>query len=251
MMNRKLYGALLPGAALPLAFVLFFSACTARINGSLSEDGQADLQIYAALEPRMTMLLTGLAAMSGAQPGAPLLDGSAITASLAAAPGVDSVSLQNTSAVSIEGPITVSKVSDFLAAGNTQNFITFHSNPPAVGSATASGGRCSINLSRATGPEILTLISPEVSTYLTALMAPLATGEALKKAEYVSLVTSVYGKGIADEISQAYIRASIDFPGTIRSVRGGTFSGRRAEFNIPLVDILVIEAPVRYEVVWR
>jgi len=37
----------------------------------------------------------------------------------------------------------------------------------------------------------------------------------------------------------------------VQSVRGGTFSGRRAEFSIPLVDILVMETPLSYEVVWR
>jgi hypothetical protein len=250
-MNRIFYGTLLP-----LAFVLFFSSCTARINGSLSGDGQADLQIYAALEPRMTMLLSGLAAASGAmQPGAPLLDGPAIAASMAASPGVASVSFQNTSPVSIEGPIAISKVGDFLApgmvAGKTQTFISFFLNPPAAGSATASGGRCSINLSRDTGPEVLALISPDVGAYLAALMAPLATGEALRKRDYIALVASVYGKGIADEISQASIRASIEFPGTVLSARGGTFSGRRAEFTIPLVDVLVLETPLRYEVIWR
>jgi hypothetical protein len=237
-------------------FLLVFLSCTARINGSLSGDGQANLQIYAALEPRMTMLLNGLAAASGMmRPGAPLLDGPAIAASMAAAPGVASVSFQNTSPVSIEGPIAISKVGDFLApgmvGGKNQNFISFFLNPPAVGSTAASGGRCSINLSLTTGPEVLALISPDIGAYLAALMAPLATGEALKKRDYIALVTSVYGKGIADEIAQASIRASIDFPGPVQSARGGTFSGRRAEFTIPLLDVLVLETPLRYEVIWR
>jgi hypothetical protein len=73
----------------------------------------------------------------------------------------------------------------------------------------------------------------------------------LRKRDYIALVASVYGKGIADEISQASIRASIEFPGTVLSARGGTFSGRRAEFTIPLVDVLVLETPLRYEVIWR
>jgi hypothetical protein len=251
MMNKIFYGALFP-----LVFLLVFLSCTARINGSLLGDGQANLQIYAALEPRMTMLLSGLAAASGTmQQGAPLLNGPAIATSMAAAPGVASVSFQNTSPVSIEGSVAISKVGDFLSpgtvAGKPQNFIAFFLNPPAVGSTTASGGRCSVNLSLNTGPEILALISPDIGAYLAALMAPLATGEALKKTEYVALVTSVYGKGIADEISQASIRASIEFPGPVLSARGGTFSGRRAEFTIPLLDVLVLETPLRYEVIWR
>jgi hypothetical protein len=243
---------LLCRALFPFVFLLLFSSCTAQISGSLAGNGQADLQIYAALEPRITMLIRGLAAASGSvQAGAPLLDGPAIAASMAAAPGVDSVTLRNTSPASIEGPVRISRAGDFLAAGKAQNFVVFMLNPPAVGSTSASGGRCSININRDSGPEILSLISPDIVDYLSALMAPLATGEALRKTEYLTLVASVYGRGIADEISQASIRAFLDLPGPVQSVRGGTFSGRRAEFNIPLLDVLVLENPLRYEVIWR
>ena len=239
-----------------LALFLLYASCAAQINGSLKGDGQADLQIRAALEPRMTALIGGLAAASGsAQPGAPILDGPSIAASMSSAPGVASASFKNTAPAAIEGPVKIAKIGDFLtsrlaaAAGSKKtSFITFEQN--ARGGAS-SGGRCTINLSLASGPEILLLISPEISDYLSALMAPLATGEGMTKAEYLILVGSVYGKGIADEISKAFIRASIEFPGQIQSAQGGTFSGRRADFAIPLLDILTLETPLSYEVVWR
>jgi len=232
-----------------LALLLLFASCAAQINGSLRGDGQADLQIRAALEPRMTALIGGLAAASGAaQPGAPILDGPAIAVSMSSAPGVSSASFKNTSPAAIEGPVKIAQIGDFLApglaAGSKMSFITFEQN-------ARGGGKSTINLSLASGPEILTLISPEISDYLSALMAPLATGEAMTKAEYVMLVGSIYGRGIADEISKAVIRASLDFPGTVQSAQGGTFSGRRAEFAIPLLDVLVLETPLSYEVVWR
>ena len=230
---------------LSLALLALCASCTARINGSLMEGGQADLQIYAALEPRMTMLLSGLAAASGAlEPGAPLLDGPAIGASMSLAPGVDSVSFRNTAPAAIEGPVKISRFGDFLSSG-TVSFITFEQGN------TAAGSRCAINLSLNSGPQILALISPDIGDYLGALMAPLATGEAITKTEYLALVGSVYGRGIADEISKAFINASINFPGQIRSVKGGTFSGRKAEFAVPLLDVLVLETPLSYEVVWR
>ena len=225
-------------------------SCAAQINGSLKGDGQADLQIRAALEPRMTALIGGLAAASGAaQPGAPILDGPAIAASMSSAPGVASASFKNTAPAAIEGPVKIAQIGDFLAlaaAPGRASFITFEQSRGG-----ASGGKCTINLSLASGPEILTLISPEISDYLSALMAPLATGEAMTKAEYAALVGSVYGRGIADEISKAFIRASLEFPGQVQSAQGGTFSGRRAEFAIPLLDILTLETPLSYEVVWR
>jgi hypothetical protein len=106
-------------------------------------------------------------------------------------------------------------------------------------------------LSLATGPQILGLIAPDVALYLSALMAPIATGEAMSKADYLFLVGSVYGRAIADEISKAVINASIVFPGQVQCARGGIFSGRTAEFAIPLIDFLVLEIPINYEVVWK
>ena len=241
------------GIAFLGAFVLLGASCAAQINGSLKGDGQADLQIYAALEPRMTALIGGFAVASGvAQPGAPILDGPAIAASMSSAPGVASVSFKNTTPAAVEGPVKIARVGDFLApaaATGRAGFINFEQSARSGGAAV--GGRCTINLSLDSGPEILSLISPEISDYLSALMAPLANGEALTKAEYLTLIGSVYGRGIADEISKAAIRASIDFPGPVQSVKGGTFSGRRAQFEIPLLDILVLETPLSYEVVWR
>jgi hypothetical protein len=254
--------------AFPLFFALLlpFVSCTARINGTLQGDGQADLQIHVALEPRTTALIGGLAAASGAiQPGAPILDGSAIAASMAKAPGVASAVFKNIAPTAIEGPVKIARIGDFLAPGLAASaaldtgrgkkgpgFITFQQNVPArTGGSSAGGGQCTINISLDTGPDILAFISPEIGDYLSALMTPLATGEALTKPEYLTLVASVYGKGIADEISKAFFRASIDFPGPVRSVTGGTFSGRRAEFAIPLLDILVLETPLSYEVTWR
>lgn len=230
---------------------LFFASCTAQISGSLKMDGQADLKVYAALEPTMTMLIGRLAAASGAlQSDAPILDGPAIAASMSSAPGISSVSLNNIAPAAIEGSVKIARINDFLLGGKkasvrSANFITFTQGKPSA------GGRCAINIDRYSGPQILGLISPEIGDYLAALMAPLATGETLTKADYLALVGSVYGKGIADEISRAFIRAYIDFPAPVQSAKGGTFSGRRAEFAIPLLDLLVLEKSLSYEVVWK
>jgi hypothetical protein len=43
----------------------------------------------------------------------------------------------------------------------------------------------------------------------------------------------------------------VEFPGVLLSVKGGGFSGNKAEFTIPLVDLLVLEQPLSYEAVWR
>jgi hypothetical protein len=224
--------------------VLPFFSCAARINGPLNADGSAELSVFISLEPRMAALLRNLSAAADRSTDRPLLDGPAIALSMSAAPGIASVSFKNTAPTAIEGPVRVSHIS---ALGGGADFISFEQAGVA---GHGSGGRCRISISRSTGPEILGMLSPEITDYLAALLAPLATGEALNKAEYLALVSSVYSRAISDEISRSSILASFTFPGPIRAVRGGTFTGRRADFDIPLLDLLVLETPLSYEVDW-
>jgi len=227
-----------------LLFLTFFS-CAGRINGSLSADGSSALSINMSLEPRMTAMIRSFSAVMGQTDG-PVLDAAAIAKSMSGAPGIDSVSLKNTSPSAIEGTVRLSKAGEFLIAANTgddqKKFIVFEQK---------NGGRCEININRSNGPVILELLSREIADYLNALMAPIATGENLSKTEYLELVAFMYSKAVSDEIAGSRIRASIDFPGVITGVKGGTFSGRRADFDISLLDLLVLETPLSYEVQWK
>jgi len=218
----------------------FFPSCNARIDGSLAADGSALISLNMALQPRMTALIRALAAAGGQADL--VLDGQAITRSMAAAPGVATAAFRNTSPSAIEGQLRISRINEFLSVAGS-NFITFEQG--------RSGGSCRINIVRENSPQMLELLSPEISDYLNALMAPIATGERLNKNEYLDLVASFYNRAICDEISSSRIRAFIDFPGTVTSVTGGTFSGRRAEFDIPLIDLLVLETALIYQVNWN
>ena len=233
-------------AVVTAVLLLFLPSCASQINGSLAGEGQADLGINAELKPNMSALIKRFAALSGTtKPDAPLLDGPSLAVSMAKAPGIASVSFTNKTPSSIEGSVKISRINDFLSSGNTSGLVTYEQKN------SAGEGYCAINLKLASGPQMLGLISPEIARYLAALMAPIATGDVMTKPEYLALVTSVYGKNITDEISSSVIRVSVNFPGTIQRVKGGTYSGRRADFNIPLLDILVLETPLSYEVVWR
>jgi len=229
---------------LSLCFAVLLS-CAARIEGSLSADGSAALSVGMSLEPRMTNLIRSLSAAGGQAGSAerPVLDSAAITQSMSNAPGIARVSLRNTTPSALDGTVQISKISDFLSAADGSGFISFEQG--------RTGGRCEITINRDNGPVLLGILSPEIADYLSALMAPLATGEVMTKPEYLALVTSVYNRAISDEISASMIRASIDFPGPVTSVRGGTFSARRANFDIPLLDLLVLESPLSYEVRWN
>ena len=224
-----------------LLFSFLSASCASRIEGSLAANGSAALNVSISLEPRMTNLIRSLSA-AGGQEG-PALDGPAISQSMALAPGVASVDLRNTTPSAVEGTIRISNINQFLTPAEGRGFVNF--------TQAQTGGRCVINLNRTDGPAMIELLSPEISDYLNALMAPIASGEQLTKTEYLDLVASFYNRPLSDEIASSRIRASIDFPGTITNVRGGTFTGRRAIFDIPLLDLLVLETPLVYEVTWN
>jgi hypothetical protein len=235
---------------------VLLTGCSGRINGNLRRDGSAELSLELSLESRMTALIRSLAVLSSGAPpprDAPVIDGPAIARSMAAAPGIESVNLQNRSPSGIAGNIRISRVDEFLAlplasgAGDTlgKRFVSFVPGNPAEDS------RLVIAMDRSTAPLLLAMISEDVRDYLSALMAPAATGERLSRGEYLELAGVFYGKALADEIAAARITAVIGFPGPVVSVKGGTFSGNQARFNIPLTDLLVLENPLEYEVIWR
>lgn len=225
-----------------LFFVLCSLSCTARIDGSISASGSAVLNVNFSLQRNMTALIARLSA-AGGQEGM-VLDGASISRSMSAAPGVASARLRNTSTNAIEGQVHISRISDFLSAAG-KGFITFEQRLPET------GGRCRVNIDRTTSPAIIELFSSDVTDYLNALMAPIATGEEITKEEYLELVSSFYNNLISGEIASTRINVVIEFPGTVRNVTGGTFSGRMVTFNIPLLDLFVLENPLIYEVIWN
>jgi len=234
----KILSAKLKFTAACLAFLSFFS-CAANINGVISPNGSADINISLSLGQRITTLIRSFSAAGGKE-AERVLDGASITRSMSNAPGISLVTFRNTSASAVEGRIVISHISEFLSSGG--QFITFQQN--------SSGGRCVININRENASVILGNLSPEINDYLTAILAPIAIDDEMTKTEYLALVASFYNKAVSDEIASSRIRASIDFPANVKTVKGGTFSGRRAVFDIPLLDILVLETPLVYEVNW-
>jgi len=224
-----------------VAFFTFFS-CTAKIDGNITATGSAVVTLNMSIGQRMTALIKSLAAAGGRE-NIQVLDGQAISKSMSGSPGIDTVLLKNTSPSAIGGQIKISKINLFLSEVKGKEFINFEQG--------ASGGKCVFSINIDNSQIILGSFSKDISDYLTAIMAPAATGEKMTKTEYLEVVSSFYNKGISDEISASRVRVSIEFPGTVANVKGGTSSGKKAIFDIPLLDLLVLETPLVYEVNWK
>jgi hypothetical protein len=204
------------------------------------------------MEKRVSVFIRALSGFAGTRTDSPIPDAELITLSLAAAPGIEEASFRNTGPESFEGTLRVSRIDEFLAVsgGKGRNFITLEESK----SGGRPSGRLAVNLDFESAAEILPLFSEEIRDYLTTTLAPIALGEKQSKADYLKDVAFFFGKAdgpvIAAEIAAARINIAVDFPGPVTAVEGGTFSGRRAEFSVPLVDLLVLDTPLRYEVRW-
>ena len=237
---------------MPLVFPLYaalsmaaLASCSAGIEAVVREGGAAEISLKTSLEPRTTALIRSLRAFMGEAADAPVLDGPAMSASLALLPGVRAVSLKNTGPSGLDGTISISNVGNFLASGGEKGrFITFTEG------RTAGSSSIIIALDRNSAPELISRLSSEAEDYLSALMAPVVLGETSTRQEYLELLAAVYGRPLADEIAAARIRAQIEFPRQVTAVKGGTASGKRTDFDIPLVDLLVLESPLAWEISW-
>jgi hypothetical protein len=233
------------------AALMVFISCSTRLNCEIHSDGRADLVLNSALTPAMDGLLKNLAVRSRGDES-PALDASLLNKAFERITGIESAALRNTAENRVDGRIVISNIGLFFKhaadAVSMQNAIK--QAPFAVWEQGPYGGSFKAAINRDTGQQLLLLLTPELVDYLSALMAPIATGEIIDKAAYLELVGSVYGKAIAAELPRAELLLTIDFPGPVEYVSGGVYRGNHTEFKLPLLDMLVLDEAVVYEVRW-
>lgn len=241
MMMGKISGFVpLPALCTLLCAAPLFLSCSADVSGKLEKDSSGILTLKAELGSQTAKFFHDLGTLQNKGPAA-VLDAQALNRSLGGAPGIASAALKSTGPEALEGTVTVSRAGDFLSAGKSR--LVVYEN-------RGGGGRLAISLGRESGQEILGLVSRDLLYYLSNLMAPIATGEKLSKSRYLELVRSIWGDAIADEIDKASVKIALSLPGPVKSVKGGSFSGREARFQVRLLDILVLETPLDYEILW-
>jgi hypothetical protein len=232
-----------------LVLAAALASCSGEISGVLRKDGSADIQARSALLPSVTALV---GAVSGG--GATTLDAKTISASFSSARGIEKADFRNTTPSSVGGVISVSHVNEFLRGQNSR-LIEYTQD--------GSGGRLAISLDRTNAPGIVRLLSPDIADYLSCLMAPCSSQDwqfITTKTEYLRQIKATYntlrgnkglGNTLASDLRNAVVRLSLELPGTVASAKGGSFSGKRASFEVPVLDLLVLEKPITYEVLWN
>jgi hypothetical protein len=226
---------------------MIFFGCSANINGDFTGKGHVQLKINAGLFPKITTLIKKLSSSANAAGDANLIDAASINKSLNKIKGIEKASLTNKTGALLEGQIIISDINVVVESvapvrSVEVQFISWQQN--------ANSGSTRIYLDKNNGERFVSLLGENLLDYLSALMAPIATGENITKLEYLELVKSVYGSDIANEISNSKIKMNLKFPAKINYIQGAKSKDDNAEFDIPLLDILVLENPLYYEVKW-
>jgi hypothetical protein len=221
------------------------AGCQAEITGTVNASGRAELTVNTALQTKMASLIRKLSAAGGAAANAPVIDAAALNKSFQKTAGIESASFSNKNANTVQGALVITKIDDLAADSQSETwtkFITWRQD--------AAGGGVFIHLDLENGPAVIAAVSPDLYNYLGALAAPVATGEESSREEYLDLVKMIYDANIANEIAASSIKIILRFPARPTSIKGGVINGERAEFTIPLTDILVLEKPLDIEARW-
>lgn len=230
---------------LPAVYVAFgtlsllLASCSFSMTATLRSDNQIEISYSGAVKPKMAELLTGFNSSPGAK-NSPLISAVSVSASLQKIAELSRISVKETEAQTLVGSLWITDPEKL-----SHRF-------PVVSHQLGPGESVLIfTISKESAPQLLSLFAQDVRDYLDALMAPVVSGENMSNAEYLSLVSSVYGKTIAQEIESSRLALDIKVPGKISKVIGGAAAGSRASFSISLVDLLVLQKPLIYQVHWN
>jgi hypothetical protein len=97
----------------------------------------------------------------------------------------------------------------------------------------------------------------DTAEYLELLMAPVFTGETMSSAEYIELLSSIYGKNIGTEMKNANLFLSLTAPSKITSAQVSdktaadvSFSQNTARFVIPMQNLLTLSKDTVFSISW-
>lgn len=221
MKRRSFFCSLAVGL---LCFVLF--SCTPVLEIDAKSDGGYNVSYSVKFG---NFFLDTIYSMTGMERGSYIFDAREFQSQFSAA-GIKNVSvvLPSSDAIQLSAPLSPGGADVFAA----MNLI----------SRKNSAGRntMTLELSRKTLGEIYDAFPDMARSYIDLFMAPVFTGDAMTKGEYIELVAMVYGQQLADEIALAKLSLTLSPPNK---------KGKK-QFAIPLVDLLVADSPFVFSVEW-
>lgn len=226
-------------ATIYLSVLFALTGCGGSLGVSARDDGKADLALFMdtgkAASAMISSIMAGLYPSGGAQEGVFTPERAAALEKGLSGGGLESVRARalSSSVLSLDATASPELFSSMVSMGERSMKLT---------------------LSPETMRGLYKSMDAQTRGYADLFMAPVFTGETMGGEEYAALIASVYGAGIAGELSDAVMEISLSAPkgkkASSCSDPGAKLSGRRATVTVPLLDLLTLDRDLSWEVGW-
>ena len=238
-------------ATIYLTLLFALTGCGSRLGIAARDDGKADISVFMDTGKAASRMISSI--MASLYPSSASPAGGVFTPERAKAleqslwgGGAESLSAKALSASVLSIEATIKEAAAQSSVSRTG--VRF-SNVVSVKKKSLT-----LTLSPATMRALYDSMDEQTRSYADLFMAPAFTGEQMSGEEYIALISSVYGSDLADEISTARMEVTLTAPKGSKvascSREDAKLSGRRAQFAIPLLDLLVMEKEQRYRISW-
>ena len=232
-----------------LISLVLFSSCTMKNSVLLEKDGSGELSFELDLAPYLGEVIEQVQTlMEGDVPetGDSFFDLEAIRAGFESNEDVVLKTLESPHELSLRGSFSFNRVESMLqkmeegSAG--EKMITF----------SQSGGvsRMDLKLNRET---VNTLMSENEAfdNPLTQSFGPSST-EGMSRSDYLDMMEFAMGEESRMGISDSRLNVTVRTSGKITEQKGGTLiDSNTVRFDIPLLDLLMLETPLQYSLSYR
>ena len=222
---KSAYKILLAGLLCAAGFV--FSSCYGNVTVKVQDNGTADYDISLNIGATAESVIRSVTGQADAE----ILDRDAVAANLAAL-GCTNIRIDieskpgrpsdgsNYINIHFTAPIS-SDESAFVASAQNKRGLSINVQPQKIKGWAQS-------------------LPEETKAYVDLLMAPVVEGELMSPEEYTGLVGAVYGKALANEMTDALVRLTIIPPN----------GAKKTEHSIPLTEILTLSRTKTYKASW-
>lgn len=252
-------------ATIYLTALFALTGCGGRLGITARDDGKADLSVFMDTGKAASAMISSI--MASLYPAVGPSGPTAVGPSGSSGSGTSGVFTPER-AQALQKSLSGSDAETLSAQALSPSILSLDATIKDAASQTAAsrtGVRLStivsvkkhsltLNLSPATLRALYASMDEQTKSYVDLFMAPVFTGEQMSGDEYTALIASLYGRALADEIAGASMDITLTAPKGEKVASctkdDAKLTGRRAQFSIPLLDLLVLEAPQTYRITW-
>ncbi|MGL4981617.1 MAG: hypothetical protein ACRC4W_01950 [Treponemataceae bacterium] len=225
-----------------LYVVFLLVSCTTRVDLIVKEDLSAEVDIALQAGDNFVDLLKKVANFSQS-----IFDEKEIKANLQKA-GQENVTVSSPSISSLKVNFFSGDITKVFSQQISQLITVEKTNADTI---------FKVNLNRALVKQTVELLPDEIPKFMDLLMAPVFTGETISSAEYLDLISVIYGNAIKNDLAKAEVLINITAPKKLKKASISMHelgsvqkNGSTVQIKLSLADLLCIQDNQFVKIVW-